>query len=593
MNAVKNCLVVLAAAVALASCSADPTKDQAGKNLVLTVTPAAISTRAGDTVEVFASALDPLGGAASGSFTITGGSDTTKFTATIDSTFDAVYSGTRPQQRTRIVVAALHASNGSFTVTGTGGSLNIPVRIAPDSSNGEATVSKTTLAEIDTFTVTLPAGIRVTSGFSARVYHGGLGSDSGLFSPSVVSVSPDSSAITIAVGPNNGGRVRLGGVANSVTPTLTYSMRTAAAVTSPTLDTTGTDSTTAQVGNVTLTSRVAIVNDTIKAAIGDTFVAHAPAGWRFTPGSAVDVYKGGGAADIADGIAAPQVVSVAGDSSTVTFIAAPGAIGHARITNMVLRSHPLLYHYAAVRSLQALIVPDAPFTPTFARADSNANTPVTVTMPANFKFTPTSTLSVDNQELPPVPYSIAADSNSGVFLLPPNSQGLVTIDHVIYTPQAFFDATVTSTNKSPRVNGAANLGSDGGTNPLADAGVFHYTVPSGQVTSGFFDQLTFGALADDPAIQFSPIGDGNEQWYKITFADAGPFTLTVDWTLTGDLDFFVFDGSGNFLSEDGATSSQPESDGSNTATAGQTFLVDVTNSSGTVRGDVGMYITRP
>jgi hypothetical protein len=48
MNAVKNCLVVLAAAVALASCSADPNSSSAGK-ATLSVTPGSVALRANTT----------------------------------------------------------------------------------------------------------------------------------------------------------------------------------------------------------------------------------------------------------------------------------------------------------------------------------------------------------------------------------------------------------------------------------------------------------------------------------------------------------------------------------------------------------------
>jgi hypothetical protein len=531
MNAVKNCLVVLAAAVALASCSADPTKDQAGKSLTLTVTPGSVNARAGDTVEVFASALDPLGGAANGSFTITGGTGT-DFTAKIDTSYNPVYAGDRPQARTRIVVAALHASNGSFTVSGTGGSFTIPVRIAPDSTNGEAALSKSTLAEIDTFTVTLPSGIRVTSGFTVGIYHNALGGDSALFSPTVTAVSADSSVITIATGPNSGGKVRLGGVANTVTPTLTYAMRTASEVTSPTLDTTGVDSTTAQVAWVSLTSVQAPVLDTISAAIGDTFKAHAPAGWRFTPASKVHIYKGPAAADSNDGVAQPVVVSVSADSATLTFIPAPGAVGQARVEGMVLQSHPTLYAYSAVRSRQIVKEPGLSFNPTYARANNLPNTPVTVTMPAGVKLTPTSVLSIANQALPPIQLSIAADSNSMVVLLPPVSNGLATISHLRTPAASYFDLTLTSTSKSPAV---AAITDQGGDDPAGSIPTINLPATG---TYGFWDLGTFevedqSADAGGPGI--------NSQVYKYVLGVNATIVTDVQWSIGRDIDAMLLD----------------------------------------------------
>ena len=570
MNAVKNCLVVLAAAVALASCSADPTKDQAGKNLTLTVTPGSINTRAGDTVEVFASALDPLGGAANGNFTITGGNGA-NFTATIDSTYDAVYSGDRPQARTRIVIAALHASNGSFTISGTGGNFVVPVRIAPDSTNGEAVVSKATLAEIDTFTVTLPSGIRVTSGFGVGIYHNALGGDSALFSPVVTAVSADSSTLTIAVGPNSGGKVRIGGVANATTPTLTYAMRTASAVTSPTLDTTGVDSTTAQVAWITLTSVAAPSFDTIHAAIGDTFQAHAPAGWRFTPASTVHIYKGPAAADSNDGLAQPKIVGVSADSGTLTFIPGPGAVGQARVEGMVLRSHPLLYAYAAVRSRQIAKVPGIPFAPAFARADSAANTPVTITMPAGVKVTPTSVVTMPSATYDPIPLSRAADSSSITVLLPPASNGSITVSHLRSTLASYFDLTLISTNSSPKTKGAVDAGNDDPTSgpvPTINMPV--------KGTYGLWDIGTFAVVdnSDDAG------GAGiNSQVYQMNLGVAATIKATVTYpSSAADIDVVILQGSGSTnlpdVSSGGTSASHPEVSTAAGLAAG-TYILDL------------------
>ena len=261
MNAVKNCLVVLAAAVALASCSADPTSSSAGKNLVLTVTPQSLNIHIGDTVEVFASAQDPLGGAAFGNFSITGGNGAA-FTATIDSTYTPVYAGTRPQGRTRVVVVGLQTTNGSFTISGTGGQAIVQVRVAPDSASFGATVSSLNPTVGSTDTVTAPAGIRFTH--SATVTMSGT---NGLAAPSIAGYSSDSSAVYVLPAPGAAGRFIFNGLANVATPTLKYGGETVDSVTVA--------SVTSFPATFTTAAPALNVLDTITAG----------AGWKFTPAS--------------------------------------------------------------------------------------------------------------------------------------------------------------------------------------------------------------------------------------------------------------------------------------------------------------------
>lgn len=519
MNAVKNCLVVLAAAVALASCSADPNGTDAGK-AVLTVTPGSVALRANTTAEVFASAMDPLGGAVSGSFTITNPTPTV-FTAVIDTAYTPVNGGSNISTRTRIVVTALKSGDGSFTITGTGGSKVIGVRIAPDSLNGDMTLSKSTLAYIDTFTVTLPAGVRFTAGTSVGIYHQATSADTAYFSPVLVGISSDSETATVAVGPNSGGRVRFDGLANISTPTLTYAARGATILSSPTLDTTGTDVATPLVAHVTLSATA--------PAIGDTITATAPAGWQFTPSTTVHLYKGPTVNDSSDGQAQPVIVGLNADSSTFKFIPGPSGHGQARFSHMVLKSNHA-YAYAAVRSIDTLTVPALASTGavTYTRANSAANTKVAITLPAGFKYTTTSTVT-QSGGLAPITLSVAATKDTIYALLQPGSTKIVTLSNLTYA--VFGGLSFTSTNSVA----VAAVVDQGGDDPAGSIPVINLPALGNY---GLWDLGTF-AVEDQSADAGGP--GINSQVYKYVLGVNATIVSDVQWSVGRDVDAMLLD----------------------------------------------------
>ncbi|MGB7212228.1 MAG: hypothetical protein WBC97_06315 [Gemmatimonadales bacterium] len=551
----KNCLVVLAAAVALASCSADPNSSSVGK-AVLTVSPGSVAIRANTTAEIFASAMDPLGGAVSGSYTITNPTPAL-FTAVIDTGYTPVTSGTRPTTRTRIVVTALQSGDGSFTVTGTGGTVVIPVRIGPDSLTGNIAVSKPTLAEIDTFTATLPTGVRFTAGTSVNVYHQATSADSALFSPVLVGISTDSETATVAVGPNSGGHVRFDGLANVSTPTITYAARGATLMSSPTLDTSGTDVTTALVAHVTL--------NVTHPLVGDTVTATAPAGWRFTPGTKVHLYKGPTVNDSSDGQAQPVVVGASVDSSTFKFIPGPSGHGQARFTNMVLRSN-VAYAYAAVRSIDTLTVAALPSSGavTFTRADSAANTKVAIKLPAGYLFTAASTATMTGA-MAPIVLGVSAAKDTMYVLLPPSTNLAVVFSGITYS--VFGGLSFTSTN-SVTVKPVADMGNDG---PLG-------VIPTIQLPAkgnyGFWDLGTFDST------DYSPDGGADAQYYRYNLGVAAKINTRVDWNVGNDIDVILLADDGTYSNPvdgfSGASAAAFETSKSGALTVG-TYLLDVIN----------------
>ena len=293
MNAVKNCLVVLAAAVALASCSADPTSSLAGKNPTISVTPGAVAIRVGQTQEVFASAVDALGGAMDGKFTITN-STPANFTAVIDTSYTPVTGGARPATRTRIVVTALKESDGSFTIAGTGGSVVIPVRVAPDTSATAVTFSNATPGIGVYDTATAPAGLRFTAGTTLS-----FNGSNGLFIPLIVGHSTDYTKIYFVPAPASHGTVHIDGMANVSTPTNTFASNTIDSVTVPPL----------------LSFPAAVANHAPALNAIDTITITDPA-WKFTGTSAA---SSSGAQAI--------VLGMSADSSQLYVVPVPDTAG--------------------------------------------------------------------------------------------------------------------------------------------------------------------------------------------------------------------------------------------------------------------------
>ena len=306
MNAVKNCLVVLAAAVALASCSADPTSSLAGKNPTISATPGAVALQAGQTQEVFVSAVDQLGGAVDGKFSVTN-PDATKFTAAIDTSYVPVTGGDRPATRTRIVVTALKESDGSFTVTGTGGTITIPVRIAPDTLASSAIIfNNGSLAVGQYDTATAPAGLQFTSGTTLDF----MGSN-GLFTPVVSGFSADFKQVYFIPAPGSHGRIKVNGMANISTPNNTFFGISADSVT------------VASLPNFPATHSAATFN----ANVVDTITAGA--GWNFTSAS---VATSNGFDAIPLGMSA--------DSTKLYVLPTPGTSGAVTVSGLAYAPYP-------------------------------------------------------------------------------------------------------------------------------------------------------------------------------------------------------------------------------------------------------------
>lgn len=175
----------------------------------------------------------------------------------------------------------------------------------------------------------------------------------------------------------------------------------------------------------------------------------------------------------------------------------------------------------AVDTVPVRVIPTS-FAATFSNAAPAVNEPVTITLPAGFKFAAGAGGTTDQGSL--LVQSYSADSNSIVVLVPPGSTGPVSLDSV----QVGFLPGVTLGGIPTDNVIAADATPLAGTGSTATAP--DLPVPAVGGSTGFFDVGTFTAA--------DITGDGGvgAQYYKFTVAQAGAYTITTDWVGAADID---------------------------------------------------------
>jgi hypothetical protein len=468
MKAVTRCLALFAATLVVGACSGDPTADDAGANLTIRATPNAV-WMANDvsvpvnTAELIVEAVDALGGTAPGTWTAAASGP---FTVAEDVTYGGTTSGQLGYRR-RFVITPTGAGEGTITLTGTGapsGGLAIPVRVAPDSTFFDVTVSNLNPALAEQITVTAPAGTRFTNTTTVSVVRGALNAlNNGLAAPTLVSMTADSTQLTILPAPGAAGRIRMTGIASVSTPTLKSN------------------------------------------AVSD------------------------------DSVTVPVLASVAATLTTAT--------------------------------------------PT-------PNTANTVTMPANFKFRPTSALTMTGTLTAPIILSRAADSNAVTILTPPGSNSPLSITAVQFAPLASLSLAL-PTAATVTTSAATSMGPD---DYLVDGAgaVPQITAPTvvGQ-TVGFFDLTSF-AGADNTGNG----GIGTEQDYRISFPVNGVYAFSLQWGTGADLDMYLVDEAFTTAFIASFNNAGIAEAGNYTATAGQVRALAINMFGGAIPGYIRVTITR-
>ncbi len=303
MNAVKRCLALIAATLVVGACSGDPTADEAGANLTIRATPGAVWVRRDLTAAVLLEAIDGTGATQPGTWTA--GSLVGPVVATRDTSYLPNYTGTAANAQ-QWIISSTAEGEGSVTFTGTGGSVTIPIRIAPALDAFNVTVSNLTPAIAEVITVTAPAGIRFTAGTTVNFVSGALNTvNNGLAAPALQSMSADSTVLNVLPAPGAAGRLEITGVASIGTPTLTTTARSDDSVFVPVL------------------SSVAAVYSNAAPGNNQRITLTMPANFKFRPTSAFDRTTD---------TARFFVVSRSADSNSVVIFPSPGAAAPTRIT---------------------------------------------------------------------------------------------------------------------------------------------------------------------------------------------------------------------------------------------------------------------
>ena len=198
-------LLLLAAATA---CGGDPTESfrEAGQKIV--ANPSVVFVDHNASVFVVAELVDSQGNQLATTFDDPADVGST-ITVVKDSTFLETTNGTTLATRERFIVTGLTPSSTSFTISGGGHSLEVPVSVLPTSV--AATFSNPAPAVNEPVTITLPEGYTFSS--DATV-------ESSLGAGFVQSVSPDGTSLAVVIPPGSTGPVTLSGVTAAFLPTV-------------------------------------------------------------------------------------------------------------------------------------------------------------------------------------------------------------------------------------------------------------------------------------------------------------------------------------------------------------------------------------
>jgi hypothetical protein len=290
-------LVVLVAAVAMWSCSSDPTESGRGADLHILAEPASLFIDQGEAAFVTVKVVDGQGNTQDADFQATAASPA--ITVTKDEGFLPVPGGNL-QTEARFNVVANDFTATSFTVTGGGAELEIPVRVIPAAFTGTFSSAAPALGE--PVTLTAPAGL--TFGAETGITFPGAAGE-----PSILGISEDSTVLTFLPAPGTDTTGLVSGLVMSYAPEVPLdTLETATKITTPAVD------------------NIPAVFSSATPAANET-VTMTATGFKFLPGASI-AFAGDTAATTA----------ISADSLTLSFVPAPGDTGVATVTGAVLSS---------------------------------------------------------------------------------------------------------------------------------------------------------------------------------------------------------------------------------------------------------------
>jgi hypothetical protein len=467
--------------------------------------------------------------------------------------------------------------------------LVVPVRIAPSATGLNLTFTSPTAVN-DTVTIPLNAtvtataapGTRFTSTTAVRMMTGPLTTDASFFSTKGLAISADSLSLTFLPGPNSTGHMEVSGVASISTPTLKTTARSHTQMITDQFDTNS-------------SSRLAV--SVVPAAIGDTVTVTLPPEYRFSPNTRVThirdtIILGLPVRVTTNGLATPIVVSVSADSGTLKYLPAPGAYGSPRFDSLHVRNNSGLWSFAS-RTNASYVMPSITLPATINPGHSvNANTPVTIVMPAGFKTRPNTAVTYPGSKLPAAVLSFAADSSSVTFMPTVNlTGGTVTLSNLMYTAAPAFKLTM-PTIGTLQVAYPTDLGAD---DPVGSPTFAAPTVTGNSVS--WVDRYSMTQPDPSGATCDGAVG---AQFYTLTVSVTGNYNVSMNWSAGSDFDFGIMlkdgtyggPGCSNYISTNGLNNKKPETTGVVALTAGQTYVINAMDFAGDGHGFVQIIVSK-
>jgi hypothetical protein len=222
----------------------------------------------------------------------------------------------------------------------------------------------------------------------------------------------------------------------------------------------------------------------------------------------------------------------------------------------------------------------------FSNPTPAANEGLVVTLPAGYKFGNGAGANVGGGPAGFVT-SVAPDSSSITVLLPPGSNGPITVDSVgvDYAPGVLFSLPTSDVVTVGAVTPQAGTGSPSSAPTL--------TLPPPGATSFFYDGGTYDYSAPLVFTGVPGTFPTPSRLYKFTVADSTALTTAVDWPSPEDLGLYFFQSNGTTLvgsaADAGGGGVHPE-EATNTFAPG-TYYIAVTNFSETLPPWFSLAIT--
>ena len=504
MNRLTSGLAALASLLLIAGCAGDPTESLRGPATELTALPSQLFIELGATKKVDVSAVDGQGNQLTENFVVT--SVGSGITVVRDSSFrgvfqsDSLFAVPAEDLQFRFTVVGTAYGATSFTVSAGGVDKVIPVQVAPQNQIG-TTFSTLTPALGDTVTITAPAGATFTQTAKLQLTPPSDSTDA-----RIVERDPNGTFIRFIPPPNLNGPLVISEVISTAAPDLVFSPATSELLTTPLFDSV----------DVTFSTATPTVGQTVTATIQNPLIKFRPDvastgrvrfGMNFA-GQLPGPLQGPDSLHLRIG-SGPQAVVVAADSSSLTFQAPPNAAGAAQVVSFVFPGGFSL----ALPTRAGITAPNIGTTvnATFSDNAPAALDPVTLTMPAGFKFAATGDTIVIGGNTAII-NSVAVGGGSVNVLPIPGSSGTAVINGVqlTATPQFTMTMPTVQTVTVPALAGFAGT-DDPATAPLV-------TVPGTITDNGFFDAADCGQNSGFPC-----------QLYKFTVGA----TTSLHFTLTG------------------------------------------------------------